>query len=121
MTQVLTLTGITPPARYDDLVWTSGRVEEATTETGSYTLLESITLDPEDDDPENPLSRSFTVEGATAGRWYRVVFVDASGDLSVPSVPVLAATGVFAAYASRTELARLLKVDATTYATQLDE
>jgi hypothetical protein len=121
MTQVLTLTGITPPARYDDLTWASARIEEATSETGSYTLLETIDLDPVDDDPTAPDTRNFTTELATAGRWYRVVFVDETGDQSAPTSPVLATATLVAAYATTTELARILKVNATTYADQLDE
>lgn len=121
MTQVLTITGQTPPARADDLAWTQARLEQADTEGGSYTLLQTFDLNPVDGDPAHPQTRSFTSEDATVGKWYRIVWADEDGDLSGPGAPVeFTGTGV-TAYATAAELARLLKVDATTYATQLDE
>lgn len=121
MTQVLTLTGLTPPARFDDLAWTGARLEQADTETGSYTLLETFTLDPVDDDPEQPDTRNFTSELATVAKWYRIVWVDEDGDQSPPEPPVEFTGETVTAYATAAELARLLSVNATTFATQLNE
>lgn len=116
---VFTLSGITPPERFDDVAWVSARMEQSTSETGSYTLLEAFDLDPVDADPSQPLSRSFTTELATASDWYRLVFVDADGIHSDPTAPVQNLSGV-AAFASADELAAILKVNATTFADQLD-
>jgi hypothetical protein len=119
VTVVITLTGYQPPARYDELPWTIARIQQASTETGSYTLVEDVTLDPVDTDPSQPQTRSFTTELGTAGDWFRVVWVDGDGDLSDPTDPVQQASGV-AAYADATELAAILKVNATTNADALD-
>jgi hypothetical protein len=43
VTVVITLTGYQPPARYDELPWTIARIQQASTETGSYTLVEDVT------------------------------------------------------------------------------
>jgi hypothetical protein len=111
---ILTLFGYTPPARYDDLPWTQARIEQAATETGSYTALETIDLDPVDSDPQNPQARGFTTEDATEGDWYRIVWVDGDGDESQPTLPVLFAdTATTTVYGTRTELAGLLKVNET--------
>jgi hypothetical protein len=121
MTAVLTLTGYTPPARFDDLAWTVARLEETTSEAGSYTLAHTFTLDPVDSDPANPQTRDFTYEDATVGDWYRIVWQDADGDQSTPEPPVEFTGPTVAAYATAAELARLLKIDATTYSAQLAE
>lgn len=115
-TTVFTLTGITPPARFDDLAWVSGRIEESSTETGSYTLLELIDLDPVDDDPSQPASRSFTSELATVSKWYRVVFVDEDGDLSEPSAPIQNVAEIVVAYGTTAELAANLNIRTPTTA-----
>lgn len=121
MTAVLTLSGLTPPARFDDLPWTRARLEESTTETGSFTLVDTFDLDPVDADPEVPETRSFTFEDATVGKWYRIFWVDEDGDLSPPEAPVEFTGGAVEAFATAAELARLLKVDATVYSAQLNE
>lgn len=116
---ILTFYGYTPPARYDDVPWTSARIEQAATETGSYTLVEQIDLDPVDTDPRDPQPRGFTTEIATAGDWYRLVWVDDDGNQSAATTPVqLVDESV--AYGDRAELAKRLKIDETTNAAALD-
>lgn len=84
--------GYRPPPRYPDTTgpWTEARIDEGPAQGGPWTELDTITLDPVDVDPENPRDRNFTVENATLEEgWYRVVFLDASGD-TAPSDPVFA-------------------------------
>lgn len=118
---VVTFLNYRPPVRYDDVPWTQARIEEAGTATGDYAALETVTFSPVDLDPTNPLYRSFTTElGSGYGYWYRVVYLDASGDSSQPTEPVqnpaaylppadLPAPTV-SAYATVAELARVLRI-----------
>lgn len=126
MSQVITFTGYRPIARYDSTPWTQARIEEATSEDGTYTEIETITLSPVDADPADPASRNFTTELASddPDLWYRIVFVDGSGDESLPTTPVQnsVSTGFASSpYATVEELARLLKVNAATFEAQLTE
>lgn len=114
----LTLLGYRPPARFDGVPWTAARLEQASTSGGSYTEVETIVLNPVDLDPREPALRGLTTVLATAGNWYRVVWVDANGDESDPTDPVQVAD-VETPLATRTELQALLKItnpDATTIA-----
>jgi phage gp36-like protein len=80
---VVSLTGYRPPPRHPPTVdpWTQARIEESAADAGPWTSLGTQNLSPVDTDPENPRSRNFTVENATLAQgWYRVVFLDASGD-----------------------------------------
>ncbi len=118
MAQVITFEQYQPSPRYDSLPWTEVRIQEAATATAvnaAWTTLETITLDPVDTDPTNPASRDFTTELAsdTAGLWYRLIFVDASGDSLQPTVPVQNVPPS-SAYATVTELARILKIRSVT-------
>ena len=127
MAQVITFVGYRPIARYDELPWTHVRIEEAATEDGTYVEIDDLVLDPVDADPSDPASRNLTTELASddADLWYRLVFIDASGDESVATSPIQNATTItgFSStpYATVAELARLLKVDAATYEDQLTE
>lgn len=121
MAEVITFVNYRPPPRYDDLPWTAVRIEEATDEQATYTLLETITLSPLDADPSAPALRSFTTERGTAAEyWYRILFVDATGDTSQPTAPVQNITGAtiptVTAYGTIAELARRLKITAPTAA-----
>ena len=110
MSVVVSFTGWTPPARYDDLPWTEVRIEESATEDGSYTQIDVVTLDPVDTDPEDPQARTFTSEeGTTAYQWYRLVWADADGDTSIPT-EAIQNTDASTPYATVTELARILKI-----------
>lgn len=111
---LLTLFHYTPPERHDDEPWTQARIEHASTETGSYTTLETVDLDPVDDDPRDPLTRSFTTEAATVGDWHRIVWIDGNADPSEPTVAVqLIDPSTIKVWGTRTELAGLLKVSET--------
>lgn len=118
MAQVITFESFRPVARYDGIAWTQARVEEGTTADGPWTVLETIALSPVDSDPRNPDSRNFTTELADDAMdlWYRIVFLDASGDSLQPTEPIqnvasdVEATGD--TYATVDELARILKVRA---------
>jgi len=122
---VLSFPNYTPPPRYDDLPWTIARIQSSSTEGGTYALVVDITLDPVDDNPAEPITRSFTTELGTASLWYRILWVDGSGDTSLPTVPGQNTTGVVPGgvtpYATAAELAAVLKVSAVTYATALDQ
>lgn len=72
--------GYTPPVR-DDEPWTDVRIEEAAAKEGPWTVLEEQALTPVDTDPTAPETRSITTELATlAAGWYRLTWLDASGD-----------------------------------------
>lgn len=112
MAQVITLEGFRPSPRYDELAWTEAQLEEGTTVSGPWTLLETFTLDPVDADPTQPATRNFTTELAsdTVGLWYRVTFLDATGDEAQPTYPIQNAAVGPAPYAGVDELARILKI-----------
>lgn len=116
MPEVVTFVGYRPPQRFDSIPWTKARIEEASTEAGTYTQLEEINLTPVDADPSQPQARSFTTEDGTAvDYWYRIVWADGTGDTSVPTTPVQNIAGgavppVTVAYADVTELARILQL-----------
>lgn len=110
MSVVVSFRGWTPAARYDDLPWTEVRIEEAALATGPWTQIDTIALDPVDDDPADPAARSFTTElGTNVDLWYRLVFADGSGDTQIPTVPVQN-TGSASMYATTSELALILRV-----------
>lgn len=110
MAQVITFERYVPVPRYDSIPWNRVRIEESLTETGTYTAIETKNLSPLDADPSDPQARDFTTELAGDGeRWYRIVFLDASGDESAPTDPVQN-TDVIDAYVSINELARILKI-----------
>jgi hypothetical protein len=111
MTQVVTLEGFQPSPRYDGLAWTQARIEEGTASVGPWVTLETQNLSPVDADPTNPATRNFTTQLAGDGElWYRIVFVDADGDIGQPTYPVQNTAPTRPVYASTSELARLLRV-----------
>lgn len=119
MAEVVTFENYRPPRRYDALPWTQVRVYEAAAEDAAWTLIDTIALTPVDADPSAPALRDFTTENATApGQWYQVTFADADGDTSIPTQPVQNIAGPGApsvqAYATTTELFRLLEMRAPT-------
>lgn len=118
MSQVITFSGYQPTPRYDGVSWTQVRIQEAATADAvdaDWSTIETIALDPLDVDPTEPASRDITTELAsdTAGLWYRLIFVDGSGDELLPTVPVQNIVSI-ASYATVTELARILKIRAPT-------
>lgn len=87
--RVVSLTGYRPSARFDALPWTAARIEEGPTFSGPWTLIDTKALTPLDTDTTAPQLRSFTTELATLeSGWYRIVFVDATGDTDQPTLPV---------------------------------
>lgn len=118
MAVAITFTRYLPPARFDEptpLPWTEVRIEEATEEDGTYTLIDTIVLDPVEPDPTDPIYRSFTTENGTdEDLWYRIIFADADGDVTIPTLPVQNTASVtppsVSAYGTVNELARLLKI-----------
>lgn len=82
MAYVVSLTGYTPVPRYDATPWTEARIEESTVSaSGPWTALETQAL-VADADPSDPAARNFTVSTDTPTGWYRVVWIDAAGDIS---------------------------------------
>lgn len=115
MTQVVSIEDVRPAPRYDSLPWTAARFEEATTAAGPFTTLETINLAPVDADPANPAYRNFTTALAsdTEALWYRLVFVDAAGTTGLPTFPIQNLPDDRPVYASVSELATLVRVNAS--------
>jgi len=107
----------TPPARFDSVPWSDVQIEESDTTTLSgdtiWTQIDSLSLSPLDVDPADPQSRSFTTSlaSATPDLWYRIIFVDGSSNVSLPSIPAQNSEFLTAPYATVEELAKLVKVD----------
>lgn len=113
MPEVITFEDYTPPARFDSIPWESVTIEEAPLVTGDWTQIDSISLDPLDDDPSDPALRSFTTNAGTdEGLWYRITFVDGSLNTSLPTTPIqnVAASDAQTIYADINELFRILKI-----------
>ena len=111
---VVSLEDYRPAPRYDSLAWTQARIQEAPASTGPWVTLETQNLSPVDADPANPAYRNFTTQLGTAEeQWYRIVFLDASGDTGLPTYPVQNVADDRPVYASVSELANLLRVSAT--------
>lgn len=109
--------GYTPPARFDDTPWTDVQIEEAATDTGTYTLIDTLSLGTPDPDPASPAARSFTtVNGTAIDQWYRVIFVDAGLTTSEPTAPIQNSSLAIGAdpYATVETLAAQLKVNPET-------
>jgi hypothetical protein len=82
---IVTFRGYQPPSRYDGLPFTLARIEESQ-DNSAFSLVEVLPLVPVDTDPSRPLSRDFTTELATlVDGWYRLTFIDATGDESSPT------------------------------------
>ena len=115
MSIVVSLEDYRPSPRYDALPWTQARIQEGTASVGPWNTLETQNLSPVDSDPANPAYRSFTTQLGTAdAQWYRIVFLDATGDLGLPTFPVQNVADDRPVYASVSELALLLRVNETT-------
>lgn len=93
MTYVQSFSAVTPPPRYDDVPWTELEVWEAEEEDGTYALIDTVAID-EDATPDTPNTVSITTTEATlAVGWYRIRFLDGSGNVSNYTAPVLAPAG----------------------------
>lgn len=115
MAQVITFEDYVPAPRYDSIPWTQVEIEEGTSSVGPWTVIDTIALSPVDADPAHPAARAFTTELAsdTAALFYRVVFLDATGDDTLPTVAIQNIVER-EPYASVDELAQLLRVNADT-------
>jgi hypothetical protein len=111
--------GYTPPARFDLTPWTDVQIEEAATEDGTYTLIDTLSLGTPDPDPADPAARSFTtINGTAVDQWYRIIFVDAVSTTSEPTEPIQNVPLAIGAdpYTTVDELARILKIRTPTAA-----
>lgn len=96
MAQVITFEDFRPPPRYDATPWTNVRIEEssdydsAAPDDATWATIDTVALSPADSDPADPASRDVTTENAddAAGLWYRLTFVDGSGDEALPAAPL---------------------------------
>lgn len=114
MTVVVSLEDFRPAPRYDSLPWTQAQIQEGTASTGAWTTLETIALSPVDEDPANPAYRNFTTALGTAEeQWYRIVFLDATAATGLPTIPIQNIEDDRQVYASVSELAQLLRVNAS--------
>jgi hypothetical protein len=112
VTIVVSLEDYRPAPRYDSVPWTDAQIQEGTSATDpAWVTLETQALSPVDADPENPQYRNFTTALGTAeDLWYRIIFLDASMNTGLPTVPVQNTQDDRPVYASVTELAVLLNV-----------
>jgi len=70
---------VTP--RFDGTSWTQARINESAANTGPWTVIDTVAIDP-GPDPAHPLDVSFTTEKATLDEgWYLVEFLDAQGNV----------------------------------------
>ena len=78
MTYVRTFEDFAPPARVDDIPFSEVLIEESVSSDGPWITIDTQALDPLDDDPTHPASRSFTTGLATLDpvAWYRLVWRD---------------------------------------------
>ena len=85
MSIVHTLTGAQAPVRADTEVWTSVRIEQSLDKVDIDTVGVQA-LDPIETDPQEPVpNRTITFESEFASAFFRLVWLDADGDESVPT------------------------------------
>jgi hypothetical protein len=115
MGQVVSIEDVRPSPRYDSQPWTNVLFQEGTADVGPWADLGTISLSPVDLDPANPAYRDFTVDnaGTASSLWYRLVFRDAQGDTGLPTFPMQNVPDDRPVYASASELALVLRVNAT--------
>lgn len=121
MTVVVSFDDYTPLARYDLIPWSEIDIEESATVDGTYTLIDTVTIAVPDPDPSQPAAQDFTTANGTAvDYWYRVIFRDADGNESAPSIPLQNSTVTSSLYATAAELAGILHVTAASNTTALE-
>jgi hypothetical protein len=107
---IVSFTGYTAPARYDDQPWTQVRIEEAAASTGTWATIDTQDIDPVDTDASNPEPHNYTtIHGTGPDLWYRLTYLDADANESAPTSP--SQNTAVASYASTTDLFRILKVN----------
>ena len=126
MSVVVSFERFLPPARYDLLPWTEARIEESADEDGTYTQIDTYTLDPVDADPTDPAYRSFTSELRhrrrllVPGRLRRRRRRHQHRHRPDPEQPPNAIPITVEPYATAAELATIIQVNATSNAAALD-
>lgn len=106
---IVSFTGYTAPARYDDQPWTQVKIEEAATATGTWAEIDTLDIDPVDADPTEPEPHNFTTANGTGpDLWYRLTYLDADANESAPTAP--AQNSPVEAYATTTEFFRIVKI-----------
>lgn len=122
MAQVITFEDFRPSPRYDATPWTNVRIEEssdydsAAPDDATWATIDTVALSPVDADPADPAARDITTESAddAAGLWYRLTFVDGSGDEALPASPLQNLVDpLTAAVATADELAARLGLEFT--------
>lgn len=117
MATIVTFVDYTPVSRLDGIPWETAQIEEAATEDGDWTVIDTKTLLPVDADPEFPAARSFTTAlGTDVDQWYRIRFFDGNGDSSeyTEAIQNIADDTDATPYAGTAELTRILKLRAPT-------
>jgi len=112
MSVVVSLEDYRPAPRYDSVPWTDAMIQEGTAaDEVAWVTLETVPLTPVDSDPANPMYRNFTTAlGTAAELWYRIVFVDASLNVGLPTFPVQNTDDDRPVYSTVSELATLINV-----------
>jgi len=88
MAQVVTFVDYTPPPRYDGVKWTQFIIQESSDGLSGWATIETRNIS-DYPNPAAPPTLNFTTEVATLlSGWYQIIFLDASGDQSQPTVPV---------------------------------
>lgn len=95
---VISFTDVTPQARYDNVAWTEVLIYEAAASTGTWALIDTISLaglpGGLDTDPSEPQARNITTTLATLTQgWYQLAFSDGV-NTSPPSDPIQNAPSV---------------------------
>lgn len=86
---VVSFAEIRPEPRYDGMPWTQAVIEEGASVDGPWSDVETIALDPVDDDPANPEARNLTSDNAlNSENWFRVTFKDEVGNEQDPTHPI---------------------------------
>jgi hypothetical protein len=88
VTYVVSFVDFRPEPRFDNVSWTQVQIQEAATELGPFTLIDTLAVGS-DPDPAHPAPRSFTTNNATLqSGWYTIIFLDATGFDRSPVAPV---------------------------------
>lgn len=108
MAYTRTFEGFAPPSRYDGLPFTAALIRESDAEDGTYSTIDTITLDPVDTDPSSPQSRNFTTDAATVAEgWYIIRWQAEAGDIYDSDPIFYSAAGPASAYAEVADVSEL--------------
>lgn len=81
MTFVRSFDNFYPPVRHDGVPFTAALIQEASSASGPWTTIETVSIGTPDADPSQPAARDFTTSLATLDPvgWYRIVWRDSIG------------------------------------------